>query len=63
MEFDTRTTAVAFLVLIALGLAVTLATPMGVRTVLMMVLPAMVLYGLLAVALGVKHGEHRARQS
>lgn len=61
MEFTTRTTAVAFLVLILLGLGGSLATPMGQRTVFMMVLPALVIYGLIAVALGVKHGEYRAR--
>ena len=61
MEFTQTVTAVGFLVLVALGLAVTMATPMGSQTVLMMVLPALVVYGLLALVLGVKHGEYRAR--
>lgn len=63
MEFTTRTTAVAFFVLILLGLGITLATPMSQRTVFMMVLPALIIYGLVAIALGVKHGEYRARHS
>jgi len=36
-------------------------TPMGQSTVLMMVLPSLVIFGLLALALGVKYGEYRAR--
>lgn len=60
MEFDLSTTAVAFLVLIALGTAGTLATPMRTGTVLMMVLPPMVIFGLVVLYLGVKHGEYRA---
>lgn len=63
MRFTTRNTVIAFIVLVHLGLGVSLVTPMGLRTVFMMVLPALVIYGLLAVALGVKHGEYRARQS
>ena len=60
MEFDLSTTAVAFVVLIALGTAGTLATPMQTGTVLMMVLPPMVVFGLVVLSLGVKHGEYRA---
>ena len=60
MEFDTTTTGVAFAVLVLLGVAVAWVTPMGQRTVLMMVLPALVGYGLAALAVGVKHGEYRA---
>ncbi len=63
MEFTTRNTIVAFIVLVHLGLGVSLATPMGVRTVFMMVLPALVIYGLIAVTLGIKHGEYRAHHS
>ena len=33
---------------------------MGGSTVLMVVLPSLVIFGLLALALGVKHGEYRA---
>ena len=60
MEFDTTTTGVAFVVLVLLGVAIAWVTPMGQRTVLMMVLPALVFYGLVALAVGVKHGEYRA---
>lgn len=61
MEFDTTTTAMGFVLLVLIGVGVSWATPMGQRTVLMMVLPALVIYGLLTLALGVKHGEYRAR--
>lgn len=61
MEFTQTVTAIGFLALVVLGLAIAMATPMATRTVLMMVLPALVVYGLVALALGVKHGEHRAR--
>lgn len=63
MEFDTATTAIGFVLLVLIGVGVTWATPMGPRTVLMMVLPSLVIFGLLALALGVKHGEYRARGS
>lgn len=63
MEFDTLTTAVVFVVLIALGVVGTLQTPMTTDSVLMMVLPAMVVYGLVVLAIGVKHGEYRAGRS
>lgn len=60
MEFDLTRTAVLFLALVALGIAVLLA--MGVMetsTVLMMVAPAMLLFGAACLGLGVKHGEYR----
>jgi len=60
MEFDRGTTAAAFVVLIALATAITIATPMETSTVLMMVVPSAVVFGLVALALGVKHGEYRA---
>ncbi|MDX1746397.1 MAG: hypothetical protein R3324_10710 [Halobacteriales archaeon] len=62
MEFTQPVTGIGFLVLVGLGLVAALATPMNTRTVVMMVLPALVVYGLLALILGVKHGEYRARQ-
>lgn len=63
MEFDTITTAVAFVVLIALGTGALLVAPMmAPRTVLMMVLPSMVVGGLVFLALGVLYGEYRASQ-
>lgn len=59
MEFDLPKTAAVFIALIALGVVGT--TPMmGTGTVLMMVLPSMVVFGLLMLAVGVKHGEYRA---
>jgi peptidoglycan/LPS O-acetylase OafA/YrhL len=60
MEFDLAKTAVAFVALIALGVGALLAAPvMAAGTVLTMVLPAMVVFGLLCLVLGVRHGEFR----
>lgn len=61
MEFDLTRTAVAFVAIIALGTAALLGAPMmATDTVLMMVMPSMAVFGLICLALGVKHGEHRA---
>lgn len=60
MEFDRSRTAAAFVVVLAIALGISMATPMGTDTVLMMVLPSMVVFGLIMLVLGVKHGEHRA---
>lgn len=60
MDFDRTTTAVAFVALVTLGTAFAMAMPMGTGTVLMMVLPSLVVFGFVFLALGVKHGEHRA---
>jgi hypothetical protein len=62
MEFDPTTTAAAFVVLIAVGTGVLLAMPIGMATstVLMMVLPSMVVFGLICLLLGVRYGEYRA---
>ena len=60
MEFDRVTTAVAFVIVVAVATGVTVATPMDTSTVLMMVLPSIVIFGLVVLALGVKHGEYRA---
>lgn len=59
MEFDTTTTAVGFVLLVLIGLGVSWVM-MPPRVVLMMVLPSLVVYGVIALALGVKHGQHRA---
>ena len=59
MEFDTTTTAVAFLVLFGVLAAGTLMSPMTTSTVLM-VLGGLAVFGLLTLLLGVKHGEYRA---
>ncbi|ELY85900.1 DUF7333 family protein [Natrinema altunense] len=61
MEFDGTKTAVAFLVVIALAVGGLLAAQMmAMSTVLMMVAPSMIVFGLLMLVLGVKHGEYRA---
>jgi hypothetical protein len=61
MELDLTKTAVLFVALIAVGIGGLLA--MGVMqtsTLLMMVLPSTVVFGLLCLALGVGYGEYRA---
>ncbi|XVH30789.1 DUF7333 family protein [Haloferacaceae archaeon DSL9] len=61
MDFDIAKTALAFAAVIAVGLGVLFVMPgMTTQTILMMVLPSMVVFGLLMVGLGVKHGEYRA---
>jgi len=60
MEFDLPTTGAAFILVIALGIGGMAATPMGLTTILMMVAPSMIVFGLLMLVLGVKHGEYRA---
>lgn len=61
MEFDLTKTAVLFLALVAAGVVVLLAmNVMPTNIVLMMVLPAMLVFGLVCLALGVQYGEHRA---
>lgn len=59
MEFDLPKTAAVFGFLIVLGVVGTMPM-MGTGTVLMMVLPSMVIFGLLVLAIGVKHGQYRA---
>lgn len=61
MEFDRTRTAAVFVAIIALGTAALLAMPgMGPGTVLTMVLPSMVVFGLVCLWLGVRYGEYRA---
>jgi hypothetical protein len=61
MEYSLPGSLGALLAVIAVGLAGLLAGDvMPVRVVLMMVAPSMVVFGLLAFGLGVRHGEHRA---
>jgi hypothetical protein len=59
MEFDTTTTAIGFLVLFAIIAVGTFMSPMSTGTV-MMVLGGLAVFGVLTLALGVKHGEYRA---
>jgi len=63
MEFDTLTTGVIFLAIIAIGVVGSLQTPMTTSSVMMMVLPSMVVFGAIMLALGVKHGEFRAKRT
>ena len=60
MEFDLPTTAAAFIAVIAVGVGGLFATPMTMDTIMMMVAPSMIVFGLLRLVLGVKHGEYRA---
>lgn len=60
MEFNLGTTIGLFVALIALGAIGMTMTPMTTRTIYMMVVPSMVVYGLIVLWLGVKHGEQRA---
>jgi len=61
MEFDTTVTAVAFLALIVAGVGGLIVAPIGMATdtILMMVAPSMVVFGLVCVAIGAKYGEYR----
>jgi uncharacterized membrane protein HdeD (DUF308 family) len=61
MEFDLTKTVAVFAILIAVGVGALVAAPMmGTSTVLMMVAPSMIVFGLICLAIGVKHGEYRA---
>ena len=61
VEFDLPRTGAALFGVVALGtVALLVADVMATRTVLMMVLPSMLAFGVLCAALGVKHGEYRA---
>ncbi|MFW6320486.1 MAG: DUF7333 family protein [Halohasta sp.] len=61
MEFTRTTTIGLFVGIIALGTASLIAAPMmTTSTVLMMVLPSMVVFGLVMFAIGLKHGEYQA---
>ncbi len=62
MELDTAKTVVSFLAVVGVGVAILLTMPMGMTpdTVLTMVAPSMLVFGLLTLVIGVKHGEYRA---
>ncbi|MFC6766980.1 DUF7333 family protein [Natrinema soli] len=61
MEFDLPTTAAAFIAVIAIGVVGLIAAPMmGMDTVLTMVAPSMLVFGLIMFGLGLKHGEYRS---
>jgi hypothetical protein len=63
MEFDLSVTAGTFVALVAIGIGGLVAAPipMDTSTILMMVLPSTVAFGLICLAIGVKHGEYRSR--
>ena len=61
MDFDFATTAAIFAVLIVAGVGGLAGSGvMQTTTVLMMVAPSMVVFGLVCVVIGVKHGEYRS---
>ena len=65
MEFTTGTTAGLFIAIVALGVGGLIAAPqsmIGMKpgTIMMMVLPSMAIFGLITLAIGVKHGAYRA---
>jgi len=65
MEFDLPKTAAVFVAIVAVGVGGLVGTPipMQTSTILMMVLPSMAVFGLVCLAVGVKHGEYRARNA
>jgi len=61
MEFDTTLTGGLFAALILAGFGGLFAMDvMAQDTLLMMVLPSMIAFGLVCLGIGVKHGEFRA---
>ncbi|WP_254839054.1 DUF7333 family protein [Natronomonas marina] len=62
MKFTLPVALGALLAVVAVGVGGLIASPipMATRTILMMVAPSMLVFGLLAFGLGVKHGEFRA---
>ncbi len=59
MELDALKTAVAFIALFGFLAVGTLMSPMTTSTV-MMVLGGLLVFGVVTLLLGVKHGEYRA---
>jgi hypothetical protein len=62
MEFDLTTTAAIFLaiVVVAVGGLLVSPIPMARSTILMMVLPSVLVFGVVCLFLGSKYGEYRA---
>jgi hypothetical protein len=61
MEYDfVRSVAPLVAIVVAGSIALPTVTPMELSTVLMMVLPSMIVFSVLAFLLGMKHGEFRA---
>lgn len=64
MKLDTVKAAAAFVAVVAIGAAALIAAPMmQTDTVLTMVLPSMVVYGLVMFLIGVLHGQYRESES
>jgi len=59
MEFTRSVTIGLFVAIIAVG-TLAVMPMMGTSTVLTMVLPSMVIFGLITLLLGVKHGQYQA---
>jgi hypothetical protein len=60
MKYDFARSVVPLVLIVAVAAAVLPAmTPMQLSTVMMMVLPSMVAFSVLAFFLGMKHGEFR----
>lgn len=62
MKFNTATTVIAFIILLAIIIGGTVMSPMSTSTV-MMVSVGLVVFGTLSLLLGVKHGEYRANRT
>ncbi|AKU06990.1 MULTISPECIES: DUF7333 family protein [Haloferax] len=61
MEFDLPKTVALLVALVVVGTAALVGMGvMATSTVLMMVTPAMLVFGAVCLAIGVKHGEYRA---
>ncbi|MFC7128802.1 DUF7333 family protein [Haloferax chudinovii] len=61
MEFDLPKTVALLVALVVVGTAALVGMgAMATSTVLMMVTPAMLVFGAVCLAIGVKHGEYRA---
>jgi len=62
MDFNLPVALGALIAVVAVGVGGLIASPipMTTGTILMMVAPSMLVFGLLAFGLGVKHGEFRA---
>ncbi|MEF8790222.1 MAG: hypothetical protein V5A61_08855 [Haloarculaceae archaeon] len=61
MEFDLATTAGIFLAIVVVAVGgLTASGVMATGTVLMMVLPSVLVFGVVCLFLGTKYGEYRA---
>lgn len=60
-ELNEVATIIAFIVVIAVGVAGLLVLPMDMteETILTMVLPSMIVFGAIMLAIGIAHGKYR----